>query len=38
LEFYPENKVVEKFFLCTEELHRLSGGRWQAFEPQKETT
>ena len=32
LEFYPENKVVEKFFLCTEELHRLSGGRWQAYD------
>ena len=30
LEFYPEHRVVEKFFLATEELHRLNGGRWQA--------
>ena len=30
LEFYPEHRVVEKFFLATEELHRQGGGRWQA--------
>ena len=30
LEFYPEHNVVEKFFLATEELHRLNGGRWKA--------
>lgn len=34
LEFYPENRVVEKFFLATEELHRINGGRWKAFDPQ----
>ncbi len=32
VEFYPENRVVEKFFLATEELHRLSGGAWQDFK------
>ena len=31
LEFYPEHNVVEKFFLATEELHRLNGGKWKAF-------
>ncbi len=31
VEFYPENRVVEKFFLATEEIHRLNGGQWQAF-------
>ena len=31
LEFYPEHSVVEKFFLATEELHRLNGGKWKAF-------
>jgi len=23
--------VVEKFFLATEEIHRLNGGAWQDF-------
>ena len=32
VEFYPENKVVEKFFIATEELHRLHGGKWQDFK------
>lgn len=32
VEFYPENRVVEKFFLATEEIHRLNGGHWQAFD------
>ena len=31
LEFYPEHRVVEKFFLATEELHRINGGKWKAF-------
>ncbi len=31
MEFYPEENVVEKFFLATEELHRLNGGKWQDF-------
>ena len=35
LEFYPENRVVEKFFLATEEIHRLNGGRWQDFKFEK---
>ncbi len=37
MEFYPEHRVVEKFFLATEEIHRLNGGKWQAFDPEKET-
>jgi len=32
VEFYPENRVVEKFFMATEEIHRLNGGQWQAVE------
>lgn len=35
MEFYPENPVVEKFFLVTEELHRLNGGKWQDFKFEK---
>lgn len=35
LEFYPEHRVVEKFFLATEELHRLNGGKWKAFPPKQ---
>ena len=31
-EFYPERRVVEKFFLATEELHRLNGGKWKDFD------
>ena len=31
MEFYPEHRVVEKFFLATEELHRLNGGKWKDF-------
>jgi len=34
-EFYPQNRVVEKFFLATEELHRLNGGKWQDFKFEK---
>ena len=32
MEFYPENNTVEKFFLATEEIHRLNGGKWQDFK------
>ena len=32
VEFYPQHRVVEKFFLATEELHRLHGGSWQDFK------
>lgn len=32
VEFYPEHSVVEKFFLATEEIHRLCGGAWQDFK------
>ena len=32
MEFYPQNNVVEKFFLATEELHRACGGKWQDFK------
>ena len=35
LEFYPEENLVEKFFLATEEIHRLNGGRWQDFKFEK---
>ena len=38
LEFYPEHRVVEKFFLATEELHRLNGGKWKAFSPEETAT
>ena len=31
LDFYPEHNVVEEFFLATEELHRINGGKWKAF-------
>jgi ribosomal protein S27AE len=37
VEFYPENKVVEKFFLATEELHRLNGGKWKDFDFDRKT-
>ena len=32
VEFYPKNKTVEKWFLVTEEMHRLNGGKWKSFE------
>ena len=32
MEFYPENETVEKWFLATEEIHRLNGGKWQDFK------
>jgi len=32
VEFYPKHSVVEKFFLATEEIHRLNGGKWQNFK------
>ncbi len=35
VEFYPEHNVVEKFFLATEEIHRLNGGKWQDFKFEK---
>lgn len=35
MEFFPQNNVVEKFFLATEELHRLNGGKWQDFKYKK---
>jgi len=30
--------VVEKFFLATEELHRLNGGKWKDFDFRTETS
>ena len=35
VEFYPEHNTVEKFFLATEELHRLNGGKWKDFKFEK---
>ncbi|MBQ3102934.1 MAG: 1-acyl-sn-glycerol-3-phosphate acyltransferase [Oscillospiraceae bacterium] len=32
VEFYPQHRTVEKFFLATEEIHRLNGGAWKAFD------
>jgi hypothetical protein len=32
MEFYPEREIVEKFFLATEELHRLHNGKWKDFK------
>ena len=37
VEFYPRHRVVEKFFLATEEIHRLNGGAWQDFKFDKDT-
>lgn len=34
-EFYPEENQVEKWFLSTEELHRLHNGKWQSFKEEK---
>ena len=31
MEFYPSTRCVEKWFLCTEEMHRKNGGKWQDF-------
>ncbi len=35
VEFYPERRIVEKFFLATEEIHRLNGGKWKAFSAEE---
>ena len=35
MEFYPEGRTVEKFFLATEEIHRLNGGAWKDFDFKK---
>ncbi len=32
VEFYPQNRTVEKWFMATEEIHRLNGGKWKDFE------
>lgn len=32
VEFYPEKNIVEKFFIATEEIHRLKGGKWKDFK------
>lgn len=32
VEFYPEHSIVEKFFMATEEIHRLCGGAWKSFD------
>ena len=32
MEFYPEENVTMKFFMATEELHRVNGGKWQDFK------
>ena len=31
-EFYPEHNIVMKWFVATEELHRITGGKWQDFK------
>ena len=31
-EFYPKTHCTERFFLCVEEVHRISGGKWQDFK------
>lgn len=31
-EFYPETESVAKWFLVTEELHRICGGKWKNLE------
>lgn len=32
MEFFPEHETVEKWFMATEEIHRLNGGTWQNFK------
>ena len=36
-EFYPKERCTEKFFLSVEEVHRISGGKWQDFKFDKNT-
>ena len=31
-EFYPETECVAKWFLATEELHRINGGSWKSLK------
>ncbi|MDD6044632.1 MAG: lysophospholipid acyltransferase family protein [Clostridia bacterium] len=31
-EFYPDERTVGKWLLCTEETHRFFGGKWQNFK------
>ena len=31
-EFYPENNIVMKWFMATEEIHRFHGGKWKDFK------
>lgn len=31
MEFYPEHSTVEKWFLATEEIHRMNEGPWRDF-------
>ena len=35
MEFYPKNRCTEKWFMATEEIHRLTGGKWQDFKFKK---
>ncbi|MBE7087128.1 MAG: 1-acyl-sn-glycerol-3-phosphate acyltransferase [Clostridiales bacterium] len=32
LEFYPETNKVAEWFITTEEMHRVKGGKWQDFK------
>ena len=32
IEFYPHRDSVINWFLVTEELHRLHGGKWQNYK------
>ena len=35
MEFYPKTRCVEKWFMATEEIHRITGGKWQDFKFEK---
>ena len=35
-EFYPDSRSIGKWLHCTEEMHRLMGGKWKNF-PDAET-
>ncbi len=35
MEFYPKTRCVEKWFMATEEIHRVTGGKWQDFKFEK---
>ena len=35
MEFYPKTRSTEKWFMAIEEIHRVTGGKWQDFKFEK---